>query len=69
VEGWVSIFVDVQDKEGEEWEIMGRAFTILWQHEALAEIAFLTDDEWVDHQACKECGISHIDCGLTLYHC
>jgi hypothetical protein len=49
-------------------DVWGRALWCLWQHEALKEVAILTEAEWLSHPASLECGIGHIDLGCSIYH-
>jgi len=72
-ERWVSVSLNLNlpdkppkiDGSDGAW---GRALAVLWQHQALKEVALLTDKEWLEHEACNHCGCSHIDLGLEVLH-
>ena len=62
--GWVS--VDLGDDDS--FDAKGAALDILWEHDSLQEVALLTNNEWIEHEASQHCGISHIDRGLEVLH-
>lgn len=63
-DGWVSVDLD-NDRSTNSW---GCALAVLGQHQALQEISLLTEEDWLEHEASKHCGISHIDLGLEVLH-